>query len=55
MDGDEIVELKCKFCGGRLLPDEEKRPSRGRGFRFFRCEKCDMPNVLPDNVRKNGR
>jgi hypothetical protein len=47
MDGDEIVELKCKFCGGRLVPDEPQRPARDHlGFKFFRCEKCQMPNVL---------
>jgi hypothetical protein len=55
MDGDEIVELTCKFCGGRLLPDEQKRPARGVPFRFFRCETCDMPNVMPDPAEKKRR
>jgi hypothetical protein len=48
MSDDELVELKCKFCGGQLRPDEQKPPKRNVPFRFFRCEKCDMPNVTPD-------
>lgn len=47
MDDDELVELRCRFCGGQLKPDTPAAPHRQvTPFRFFRCSDCDMPNVL---------
>jgi hypothetical protein len=34
-DDEELVELKCKFCSGRLKPDEPVSPPRDASFRFF--------------------
>jgi hypothetical protein len=45
MDDDfTIVEHKCKFCGEPLPPSPERV---AKGFEFFRCTKCDTPNVKP--------
>jgi hypothetical protein len=54
MADDEIMELKCRFCGGPLHPDEQKDPKRGKHFRFYRCESCNMPNVIPIGKSGNG-
>jgi hypothetical protein len=54
MRDDEIGELKCRFCGGPLRPDEQKAPRRDVPFRFYRCEKCDMPNVTAERRTDAG-
>ena len=37
--------LPCKFCGGALRLDLARK-AKMPGFRFFRCEECELPNVF---------
>lgn len=46
MPDDDIVELKCRFCGGRLNPETRDLPNRKIAFRFYQCESCNMPNAV---------
>jgi hypothetical protein len=35
----------CKFCRGLLKPNNTRQAPRG--YRFYDCEICDLPNVFP--------
>jgi hypothetical protein len=43
----ELELLTCKFCPGVLKPDVF-RVQKVRGFRFYRCEQCDRPNIFAE-------
>ncbi len=41
----ELEILNCKFCPGILKPDVARK-QRAPGFRFYRCEACESPNIF---------
>jgi hypothetical protein len=43
----ELELLQCKFCPGGLKPDVSRK-QKAPGFRFYRCEKCDRPNIFAE-------
>jgi len=45
MSVELLDHLECKFCAGKLRLDQSQR-ARIPGFKYFRCENCDMPNVF---------
>lgn len=47
MDLSQADIVVCKFCEGflRPVPGRQAPP----GFKFFRCDDCGGPNVLPDD------
>lgn len=40
----------CKFCGGHLTLDREKSNA---SFKFFKCDKCGMSNVVPQSPQNS--
>jgi hypothetical protein len=45
MPFDHLQAPKCKFCAGRLRFDFERK-DKARGFSYYRCEECDLPNIF---------
>lgn len=43
----ELELLKCKFCPGVLKPDVTRK-QKVPGFRFYRCEACERPNIFSE-------
>jgi hypothetical protein len=44
---DNIQELRCRFCGGRLEREEDRVQPKGQiGYAFYRCNDCNMGNVV---------
>jgi hypothetical protein len=41
----ELELLNCKFCPGVLKPDVTRK-QKVPGFRFYRCEACERPNIF---------
>jgi hypothetical protein len=48
---EETVELCCKFCGGPLTEEKERATE---GFKFYRCEFCQLSTVLPRPLTRNA-
>jgi hypothetical protein len=49
----ELELLNCKFCPGVLKPDVTRK-QKVPGFRFYRCEACERPNIFAaTNVPKS--
>ncbi len=42
---DRLQAPKCKFCAGKLRFDFERK-DKARGFSYYRCEECDLPNIF---------
>jgi hypothetical protein len=42
---DHLQAPKCKFCAGNLRFDFERK-DKARGFSYYRCEECDLPNIF---------
>ena len=45
MPFDRLKAPKCKFCAGQLRFDFERK-EKARGFSYYRCEECDLPNIF---------
>lgn len=43
----ELELMQCKFCPGALKPDAARK-QKVPGFRFYRCEACEMPNIFAE-------
>jgi hypothetical protein len=43
----ELELMECKFCPGVLKPDVSRK-QKVPGFRFYRCESCDRPNIFAE-------
>jgi hypothetical protein len=42
---DHLQAPTCKFCAGNLRFDFERK-DKARGFSYYRCEECDLPNIF---------
>ena len=50
----ELSLIQCKFCPGVLKPDVSRK-QKVRGFRFYRCEACDRPNIFAEADAANSQ